>query len=157
MTSRSDTDSEFRIHIPAPPGGVRTDFSLWPVSVITPPARPMSDADYRAYLDWSRRYIVCVGRPYAMVIDARNVAPTPATQRKILADHMASTREFSSRYCAGVAMIYDSIVMRGVMTAIFWLVSPAYPTAVCATLDEGKDWCHAQLDGFMGQLNRRVS
>jgi hypothetical protein len=149
-------DSEFRIHIPAPPGGVRTDFSTWPVSVITPPANVMSDADYRAYLDWSRRYIVCVGRPYAMVLDTRNVAPVPATQRKILADHMASTREYSARYCAGVAMIYDSIVMRGVMTAIFWLVSPAYPTAVFASLDQGKDWCQTQLEVFTGGLTRRV-
>jgi hypothetical protein len=158
MTSpQGADDSEFRIRIPASPGGVHTDLSLWPMCVVTPPSRVMSDADYVAYLEWSRRYIVCVGRPYAMVLDARNVPSMPATQRKLLADHMATTRPFSSRFCAGVAMVYDSMMMRGVMTAIFWLVAPTHPTLVCSTVHEGKTWCLQQLDGFTGRVTQRVS
>jgi hypothetical protein len=122
-----------------------TDVSELALVVIMPPAHAMTDGDYRAYLEWTRRYIVCVGEPYSMVLDARRAAPISATQRKILADHMGQTRVFSSEFCAGVAMVYESMVMRSMMTAIFWMTSPPYPTRVCATIEEAKQWCRERL------------
>ncbi len=145
------TSGEITIQIPDPPGGVRTDFSHWPVAIVRPPARKMTDDEYRAYLDWTRKYIVCVGRPYAMVLDATEAAPVSPGQRKILSDHMAQTRPFSSKYCAGVAMVFDSTVMRGVMTAVLWMSAPEYPTKVFANTLDATLWCREALRELQGR------
>lgn len=136
------------VDIPAPPGGVRTDLTHWPLAIVIPPRTQMTDSDYRAYLEWTRRYIVCTGQVYAMVLDAQNNPGVTANQRRILGEHMESTKPFSKKYCAGVAMVFDSTMMRGMMTAIFWLSKPEHATKVFAETHEAVKWAKARLETF---------
>ncbi len=141
------------IDIPDPPGGVRTDMSHWPLAVVTPPTTAMSDADYRAYLEWTRRYVVCTGQGYALVLDAQNTPGVSASQRQILGEHMQSTKAFSSKYCAGTAMVFDSTLMRGMMTAIFWLSQPQHATKVFSQKPDAIFWAKSRLETFTAGSN----
>lgn len=131
--------------IPACPGGMETDLSRWPIVIMTAPSRPMSDQDFKDYLAWVEKHITCRGEAYALVNDARHAPAPTAAQRKLVADQMERLRPFTRRHCAGNAMVFDSTLMRGIMTAIFWTTKPDYPTKVCATVNEAITWCEVQL------------
>ena len=51
----------------------------------------------------------------------------------------------------GVAFIPASAIIRGVLTAIFWVRPPYAPHDVCAQLNDGLDWLLARCE------QRRVS
>jgi len=131
--------------IPACPGGVTTNLGRWPIVVMTPPARPMTDQEFKDYLVWMEKHVTTRGETYTVINDVRHAPAPSAAQRKLVADHMERLRPITTRFCAGTAMVFESTLMRGIMTAIFWMSKPDYPTKVCATVDEAMGWCEVQL------------
>jgi len=131
--------------VPPCPGGIAVDFSHWPLVVMTPPPNALSDADFMAYIKWMEQYVTRAGVKYAVVNDARRAAPITAAHRKLLSDYMTRVRPITRIYCVGMAMVFDSAVMRGIMTAILWMTDPDYPTRVFATPAEAIAWAEVQL------------
>ena len=81
-----------------------------------------------------------------MVIDLRRNAGITPTQRKMLTDDMAAPEHAAVQArCVGVAMVFDSAFLRGILTAIFWVRKPPYPTQVFRTVAEAKTWAKALL------------
>ena len=83
---------------------------------------------------------------FAWVIDLTNVTKAPATQRKALAEHLKGCEAFSERWNAGSALIVPSPWLRGVVTAVFWISPPKYPTEVFSDAAEAEDWAKRQLE-----------
>ena len=131
--------------IPPCPGGVHTDLSNWPVIVMQPPSHAMADADFQAYLDWMEKHITTRRVPYAVVNDARGAPPPSASQRKMVAAQMERLAPFTSEYCKGASFVFESAMMRGIMTAIFWITKPSYPVNVFGNVGSAVEWCNGQL------------
>lgn len=95
----------------------------------------------RARDDW-------VGRAryrFAWVIDLSNVTSAPATQRKALGEHLKSCEAFSARWNAGSALVVPNAWLRGLVTAVFWVSPPKYPTELFSNASEAERWATRQL------------
>lgn len=106
-------------------------------------------------------FIVCVEAlvsaqrsPFAWVVMADAMLSTSATQRKMFADGEARMQAQDKRFCAGTAIVLSSSVIRGVVTAIYWLTPPVYPYTLCSTRGEALAWARKMLDA---RNNPRVS
>jgi len=132
--------------IPACPGAMVTDLSHWPVVIMRPPAQLMRDDDFQAYLEWMERYVTTRRIPYAVVNDARLAPPPSANQRKMVAAQMQRLDAYTREYCKGATFVFESALMRGIMTAIFWITKPGYPTEVFGDVGSAVEWCQAQLN-----------
>lgn len=79
-------------------------------------------------------------QPTAVIIDSRQAVTMPAAQRRRQADWIDSNREDLRRYSAGTAFIIESSLMRGALTAIFWLTKYETPYVVVATFEAAEAW-----------------
>jgi len=122
-----------------------TDLSRWPIVIMRPPPQPMRDEDFLAYLTWMERHVTTRRIPYAVVNDARQAPPPSAHQRQMVSAQMARLDAYTREYCAGFAFVFDSALMRGIMTAIFWVNKPGYPTNVFGDVGSATEWCSTQL------------
>ena len=76
---------------------------------------------------------------YFVVIDARSLErPSPAV-RKIQAEWIKQHREYFARTCLGMAFVVRSKLVRGALTAIFWVVDSPVPYTVHASLQDALD------------------
>jgi hypothetical protein len=103
----------------------------------------------RARDDWAIR----VRYHFAWVIDPSNVTTAPATQRKVLAEHLKRYEEFSGRWNTGSALIVPSAWLRGLMTAVFWISPPQYPHKTFSEPTEAERWARKQLAAKLAQLD----
>ncbi|MEZ4254959.1 MAG: hypothetical protein R3A78_04470 [Polyangiales bacterium] len=121
------------------------DTSRAPVLVARLPASATDD-EVRAYYAALEQYLFGQPRRYAFVTDARVAARATATQRRIAAEFERRTADYDKVWCAGVAIVADSPLARGLVTAVFWMAPPIYPYKVAASLSEALVWARAQLD-----------
>lgn len=121
-----------------------TDLSHWPVLLVTAPPR-ISDEEMARYIEESRRRRMERREPHVMVLDVRRTERLPPTQRKMLTDNMSAAGDADP--CLGMAMVFDSPLLKGVLTAIFWVRKPKYPTRVFTSLPEALAWARSVLDG----------
>lgn len=121
------------------------DLTHWPILVVNAPPG-FTDAELQAYYDSIGKAMLARPEPYANIIDARN-APTPtASQRKIMAGFRERHAQHIRQYCRGSAFVFESAVMRGIITAIHWLRQPEMPHKSFATMFEAMTWARAQLN-----------
>ncbi len=71
-----------------------------------------------------------------LVIDARAGMRPPPEVRKLQADWMAEHEEMMAKSMLGIAFVIDNKLVRGALTAIFWVAKPAVPYRVFASLHE---------------------
>lgn len=84
-------------------------------------------------------------RKTVVVIDASlGLRPTP-TQRKMQADWINEHRELLAATCLGIAFVIPSPLVRGALTAIFWIAQLPIPHTVHGTLASAIDWAAARL------------
>jgi hypothetical protein len=80
------------------------------------------------------------------------VAPDPvsitAGRRKQVADVLRVRKQKLARITAGYTLVTPSPVVRGALTAIFWLAPPPYPWSVRGTAREGFAWLATHLEGL---------
>lgn len=80
------------------------------------------------------------------------VAPDPgamtAGRRKQVADVLRVRRQKLARITAGYTLVTPSPVVRGALTAIFWLAPPPYPWSVRGTPREGFAWLATHMEGL---------
>src|SRR5262249_24102641 len=84
-------------------------------------------------------------KPFGIVVDTLNAEPLGAVQRKLLADAFRDDADLHRAYLKACGMIFGSVIMRGVMTAISWISPPAFPTEVFATVDQAEEWVRRAL------------
>ena len=125
--------------------GVRVSTDGWPLVLVTLPAA-QSDDEVLAYFDELR---ACRARrePYAIVVDAAASRGFSAKQRRMQAQYVSEGLELSGMYLKGLAFIAPSELIRGMLTAIFWLQRPASPHRVFTTKEEAVAWARERVEG----------
>jgi hypothetical protein len=110
------------------------------VLVITRLSESIDDGELKRSLQASDKMIDDRRTPYSIVLDNRLAQNMSPTQRKLIADHMAAREQQTRNLCLGSAFVLNSAVMRGILTAVFWMRKPVVPTKVFAELDEATLW-----------------
>lgn len=108
-----------------------------------PPA--FSDADLEGFLVVLEALVAAQRAPFAWVVIADAMISTSAKQRKMFSEGEARMQAQDKRYCAGTAIVLTSSMIRGVMTAIYWLTPPVYPYTLCANEQQADAWAREQL------------
>lgn len=119
---------------------------------------PTSDADFEAYLEtlWVSMTERNAGQR-VLLHDATLAYPITAKQRKRQADWMQQHSEKISQLTVGCAFVISSSLMRGVLTAIFWIHPLPCPQEVCATVPEALGWCTQKLEASGLRMPIRAS
>lgn len=122
---------------------IRVDDSAFPLVVVVMPAT-WTDAEWEAYLTRMRSY---PGRRtrYVTLTDARGAGTPTAAQRKRAAEVMAEDQAISKRFNVANALVYESAILRGMITAITWITPPPVPMQSFATPWLALSWLDEQL------------
>jgi hypothetical protein len=112
-----------------------TDTSQYPLVAVTIPSQRVTDEEILRFIAGQREML---GRrtKHLVLCDARNGSVLPATQRKLFGDWLKESQEATRRYTAGMAVVVDNALIRGALTAVLWVVEPACPTKIVATVDD---------------------
>jgi hypothetical protein len=119
------------------------DESEWPLLKFAMPAE-MSSADRDAYHEglrgyWSR------GTPFCVLADMRGLASHSAYERRrtgaILREEMPDIR----KSLVAVAVILDSAVHRGMLSALLWIVGVPMPIDSFSSVESGRAWLASQM------------
>lgn len=86
------------------------------------------------------------GRKLVSVIDLTDAAALNASQRKMLTEWRRQTHDLSLSVSIGTVFVAPSQIIRGVLTALFWLHEFGVPHGVVGTLDEAVQWAIQQLE-----------
>ena len=89
---------------------------------------------YDALMNGERRYAIVIHFPL-------DVAMMQAAERKLVADWWLPRRETIGRMNVMFAMVLESSILRGALTALLWMVQPPNPCRVAASTAEGIDLC----------------
>ena len=87
------------------------------------------------------------GRGYrGFVVQADATVSSTAKQRRMFAEAEQRMQEYDRVLCAGTAFVLTSTVMRGVVTAIYWMAPPVYPYAFFPSRDAATVWARMKRD-----------
>jgi hypothetical protein len=91
--------------------------------------------------DWARvaKYRV------AWVVDLAGLIKATATQRRIFGEHLKRFEPHDVAYNQGSALIVPNPFVRGVVTAVFWLKAPRFPSECFSTREAALAWASARL------------
>ena len=70
---------------------------------------------------------------------------TSAKQRKMFSEAEARMQPRDKLFCVGTAVALTAPVIRGVVTAIYWLTPRVYPYTRCKTAAEASTWAERVL------------
>jgi hypothetical protein len=88
-----------------------------------------------------------LGKRYAMVCDALKVTrPLDANGRREIGKWLLVNRKHLERYCVGSAIAFPSALVRGAMTALYWIAPSPMPMYYPATYEEAARWCVQRLE-----------
>jgi sensor c-di-GMP phosphodiesterase-like protein len=112
-----------------------------------------TDANLRDYLEREtivQRELAERGQRYIAICDATIGMRLTPVQRKLYADWMKRNDAVLSSVLAGAAFVMPSALVRGALTAIFWVAPLKSPHSVHARLDQAIEWAidrakHAEL------------
>lgn len=121
---------------------IRIDDSAFPLVVVVMPAT-WTDAEWEAYLTRMRSYPERRTR-YVTLTDARGAGTPTAAQRKRAAEVMAEDQAISKRFNVANALVYESAILRGMITAITWITPPPVPMQSFATPRLALSWLDEQ-------------
>ncbi len=123
---------------------IKLDTSQWPVTVVTPEGLVSTEelnTFFAAYADMLKRK----RDVYALIVDLRRASDMPAAQRKVLTDFMKKQEAVAGMRCAGTALVFESALMRAVLTAIFWVKNPPQEVRVFGNVHEAMEWAPQAL------------
>jgi len=83
--------------------------------------------------------------PMALVVLAGSMLRISARQRRRLAEFEKRFEDHDRRYGVGVALVASNTIVRGLITAVFWLKPPVYPHRFFADRDEALAWLRERL------------
>lgn len=121
---------------------IRVDDSAFPLVIVALPSG-WTDAEWDAYLARMRTYPERRTR-YVTLTDARGAGAPTAAQRKRAAEVMAADQEVSKRFNVANALVFDSAILRGMVTAITWITPPPVPMQTFATPALALGWLDRQ-------------
>ena len=107
--------------------------------------RRASDDELVDVLAAIERLVFSLRSPYGWIVDLGGVMTASASQRRLFSEHEDRTKEHDKQWNAGAALLSRSAITTGIITAVFWLSKPSYPTKVFSDIREAEGWARAQL------------
>ena len=124
--------------------GFEFDDSLFPLVVVRTPAQ-FEDADFAALFHRFEKNFQR-GERYALLLDTTPVTTVPtAKQRAIISTWEKAHFDETRRWNVGTALVVTSALVRGVLTALAWIVPDETPRVHVGTEREGVEWCTKRL------------
>lgn len=121
------------------------DDSQWPVVTLRYP----KVIEHEDFMESLVRIVGFIhrGQPWVMINDARGSGAPNARQRQAIASMYESHDDVVRRHWRGSAIIFDSQITVGVLTALVWLRPPPHPFRAFADYQEGRRWVLGMLAG----------
>jgi hypothetical protein len=107
--------------------------------------RTASDDELKSMFVAVERLVFSMHVPYAWVVDIGGVLGSSASQRRLASEHEDRTKEHDRNFNAGSAVLSHSAITAGIITAVFWLSKPSYPTKVFSDVRDAERWARIQL------------
>jgi len=98
-----------------------------------------SDAELAVFLEELEQVFAIPGRKVC-VIDLTQARPGTALQRQQQAAWISKHEAALARGFAAAAIVTDSAIIRGTVTAVFWIRPLPFPTRMAATLAIAEAW-----------------
>lgn len=120
------------------------DSSRAPLYQVTFPARAEDEtlnAYFKAIEAWSTR----AQHSVAWVMNLTQVRAVPASQRAATAAYMRRMEAYDKLHTRATAFVISNAVIRGVLTAIFWVTPPVFPREVFAEHPAAAAWAREKL------------
>ena len=124
---------------------IELDTSDWPLVVTTPPQRSVTDEELEAFMVEHQTMRTERRGAFGEVLDLRGSVGLTPRQRKTITSAMEGMENSQGARCVAAAMVFDSALLRAMLTAFFWMRKPAYPVAVFPAVDEAKVWLRELL------------
>lgn len=141
MSFRQDCEPIYDMAMEA----IRLDISRWPVVVVTP-SESFTDADIDAFLAQYEKVLNARMEAYVTVLDLQRCKDMSPTQRKRITRGMDKNREHRRLWQRGIAMVFDSAILRMILTAILWANKPEYEIKVFSDLQEALKWASTRVE-----------
>ena len=110
---------------------------------------PVTDAQLRQFCAVREAWAEKARYPVAWVVDLRGIMSATALQRRIFSEHLERFEHHDIAYNRGSALIVPNAMIRGIVTAVFWLKKPRFPNECFPTREEAVTWALERL-GFRG-------
>lgn len=98
-----------------------------------------SDAELTVFLHKLDAILEVPGRKVCL-FDLTAAGVGTATQRQTQGKWIAKNEKVLQREFAAAAIVTDSAIIRGAVTAIFWIRPLPFPTQVTATVQSAEEW-----------------
>lgn len=108
--------------------------------------RTANDRELVEMLALVERLVFSLRSPYAWIVDLGGVMAASASQRRLFSEHEDRTKDHDKQFNAGAALLSRSAITTGIITAVFWVSRPSYPTKVFSDIREAEGWARAQLN-----------
>jgi hypothetical protein len=119
-------------------GKLKLFVEQWPV-VIMVLADGATKQEYVGVLDAVAKHVEALHMPFVTITDSRRVRSIPpADVRRYIADWMAAHAKTTR--AVGAVTIIDSALMRGALTALYWVFTPPTPQGVARDWSEAHAW-----------------
>jgi hypothetical protein len=132
-------------------GGLRIETVEWPIVVMDWPESRVPEAELRASLDYLEQLMLeCQGHREMsyQVTDLTRIKELPsAVQRQYAGDWVKRNWELLKTVSLGGVNVAPSAVVRGTVTAVYWIQRPPTPVAFIATRAEAMLHAVAVLEG----------
>lgn len=83
--------------------------------------------------------------PVTWVVDMSAVRTVTPRQRQIFGAHLGRMDKHNFTYNRGASLIVPNAVIRGMVTAAFWIKPPRFPHRLFSNRGEGLRWAEEQL------------
>ncbi len=124
-------------------GRFTVDSSAYPLVAVTFDGS-VTDEAFAAYLS-ELRLILDKGGRYGILFDATTASVPSVSQRRMQADYIRDERDRLTHLCLGAAFVIPSTLIRGSLTAIFWLQPPPFAHTVVSHVAEARRWVEARI------------
>lgn len=121
---------------------IKSDYQAWPIVLVTPPAE-VEDQEFVDFLDAFEAECDSRSGRCVLVLNLCECKQLTLAQRKVMTERMS--RGSAVDRIRGTVMVFESKILRGILTAIFWAHKPLYPTKVFSELGEAMRWAGEML------------
>lgn len=136
--------SEMSVSPSMRPGGITVNVERWPLIHV----RFQGSAEisiWDSYLAQLTRAITTRPGKRVMIMDASECGMVSAAARRKQAEWMARHDENTRLFTVGIAFVLPSSLLRGALTAVFWLQPLPCPYAIVKDNPTGLERCDAWL------------
>ena len=123
---------------------ISIDQANWPLLIVTTPTT-VEDEELEQFLASYSDVITSRGERYGLVLDVSQTKKLNPAQRRKLTNVMEQNREFNKEHCACCAMVFNSIFIKGILTAIFWVHKPPHPTKPFTEREDAIKWAKTMI------------